>query len=103
MTFDPEIWGPEAEHWPAMVETLVDFGLSRQTAARLVGMTHVTQDMVNRWVAYCRLRGRHSAHGTNAFLIIRLGRNDMPPPSWGAIHRLQTKYGNDNIRLEEGK
>lgn len=89
--FDPAEWGPEAAHWPEMVAALVDFGLSRQTALRLAGMIHVTQDMVNRWVAYCKLRGRQSQHGSNAFLIIRLNRNDIPPPSWGALRRLEKK------------
>ena len=93
MTFDPDDeWGPEAVHWPEMVEALVAFGLSRDTASRLVGMTHVTKEMVDRWVAYCTLRGRRSYHGSNAFLITRLMRNDVAPPSWGAIRRLQRKW-----------
>lgn len=92
MTFDPDDnWGPEAVHWPEMVETLVSFGLSHDTASRLVGMTHVTKEMVDRWVAYCTLRGRRSRHGRNAFLITRLIRNDVAPPSWGAIKRLEKK------------
>lgn len=88
MMFDPEEYGPEAVHWPEMAQMLIDFGLSRQTAVRLVGQPHVTQEMVERWVAYCRLRGRNSHHGSNAFLITRLLRNDIPPPSWGALRRL---------------
>lgn len=93
MTFDPEEYGPEAVHWPEMTQTLVDFGLSRQTAARLVGQPHVTQEMVERWVVYCRLRGRGSKHGSTAFLITRLLRNDIPPPSWGALRRLEKRVG----------
>lgn len=71
--------------------TLVRFGLSRQTALRLVGLEHITPDVVNRWVAYCRLRGRDSPHGSNPFLITRLLRNDIPAPSWGALRRLEKK------------
>ena len=91
MTSDPDPWEAEAVHWPEMIAALVQFGLSHDTASRLVGMTHVTKAMVNRWVAYCTVRGRRSYHGSNAFLITRLIRNDIPPPSWGAIKRLERK------------
>ena len=88
--------------WADMITALVDFGLSRSTAARLAGLPHVTPGVVARWLAYCRLRGRDSRHGTNAFLITRLTRNDIPAPSWGALRRLEARYaegGNSHERL----
>jgi len=75
----------------SMVQKLVAFGLARSTAQRLVGLPHVTPDMVTRWLRYCNLRGPDSLHNTNAFLIIRLNRNDFPPPSWGALRRLERR------------
>jgi len=74
-----------------MVQSLVAFGLARTTAQRLVGLPHVTPDMVARWVRYCQLRGPGSPHNTNGFLITRLNRNDFPPPSWGALRRLEQR------------
>ena len=74
-----------------MVETMVAFGVARTTAARLAGLSHVTPDMIARWVRYCRLRGPDSPHNTNVFLITRLNRNDFPPPSWGALRRLEQR------------
>ena len=74
-----------------MVQALVAFGLAKTTACRLVGLPHVTPDMVARWVRYCQLRGPGSPHNTNAFLITRLNRNDVPPPSWGALRRLERR------------
>lgn len=71
------------------VESLVTFGLGKTTAQRLVGLPHVTPDMVTRWLVYCRLRGPSSPHNANAFLIIRLRRNDISAPSWGALRRLK--------------
>ncbi len=81
----------EAAAWPEMIAKLVDFGLSHSTAARLVGQPHVTPDRVDRWLHYCRLRGRDSRHGDNAFLITRLIRDDIPAPSWGALRRLEQR------------
>ena len=82
-----------AATWPEMIASLVAFGLPRSTAARLVGLPHVTPDVVDRWLHYCRLRGRSSHHGSNAFLITRLMRNDIPAPSWGALRRLEQRLG----------
>jgi hypothetical protein len=76
-----------------MVQSLIAFGLAKSTAQRLVGLSHVTPDMVARWLAYCRLRGSNSPHNTNAFLITRLYRNDLPAPSWGALRRLAARLG----------
>lgn len=81
----------EAAAWPEMIARLVAFGLSHSTAARLVGQPHVTPEMVDRWLHYCRLRGRDSRHGGNAFLITRLIRNDVAAPSWGALRRLEQR------------
>ena len=91
MTHTLPDWEDETALWPEMIATLIDFGLSRSTAQRLVGQPHVKQDMVNRWVHYCQLRGRDSHHGSNAFLITRLLRNDIPSPSWGALRRLKAR------------
>ncbi len=76
-----------------MVQSLIAFGLARSTAQRLVGLPHITPDMVARWLTYCRLRGSGSSHSTNAFLITRLYRNDIPAPSWGALRRLAARLG----------
>jgi len=70
-------------------QLLIAFGLAKTTAQRLVGLPHVSPDMAARWLAYCHLRGPGSPHNTNAFLIIRLRRNDIPAPSWGALRRLK--------------
>jgi hypothetical protein len=91
MTPEPETTTDEATTWPEMIARLVEFGLPRSTAARLVGLPHVTSDVVDRWLCYCRLRGRNSRHGTNAFLITRLTRDDIPAPSWGALRRLKAR------------
>jgi hypothetical protein len=87
----PLVDDEEAAAWPEMIAKLVAFGLSRSTAARLVGQPHVTPDMVDRWLHYCRLRGRKSRHGSNTFLITRLIRNDISAPSWGALQRLEQR------------
>lgn len=71
------------------VQSLVAFGLAGTTAQRLVGLPHVTPEAVRRWLAYCNIRGPDSPHNSNGFLIIRLRRNDIPPPSRGALRRLR--------------
>lgn len=81
--------------WPQMTAALVEFGPSRSTSMRLVGLPHVTKEMVDRWVAYCRWRGRASKHGSNAFLITRLLRNNIPAPSRGALRRLEKKLASE--------
>jgi len=81
----------EAAAWPEMIAKLVGFGLSHQTAARLVGQPGISPDIVDRWLHYCRLRGRDSRHGGNSFLITRLIRDDLPAPSWGALQRLEQR------------
>jgi hypothetical protein len=84
---------PEAEDTAVegIVQALVTFGLARSTAWRLAGLPHVTPDRAARWLRYCQLRGPGSPHNTNAFLITRLQRNDFPPPSWGALQRLEQR------------
>ena len=74
-------------------EALIAFGLARTTARRLVGLPHVTPDVVARWLAYCRLRGPESFRNANVFLLTRLNRNDRPAPSWGALCRLAARLG----------
>ncbi|MCI0576519.1 MAG: hypothetical protein L0332_00115 [Chloroflexi bacterium] len=96
MTHDSYDWGPEEPYWPEMVAALVEFGLARSTAMRLVGLPHVTKEMVDRWLAYCKLRGPASRHGGNAFLITRLSHNDIPAPSWGALRRLAQRLEQAN-------
>ena len=86
-----------------MVQSLIAFGLAKSTAQRLVALPQVTQDMVARWLAYCRLRGPGSPHNTNAFLIIRLNRNDVPAPSWGALRRLAARLGKPTPKLSKGR
>jgi hypothetical protein len=76
-----------------VVQSLIAFGLAKSTAQRLIGLSHVTPDMVARWLTYCRLRGSNSPHNTNAFLITRLYQNDVPAPSWGALRRLAARLG----------
>ncbi|HFE67661.1 MAG TPA: hypothetical protein ENJ93_10410 [Chloroflexi bacterium] len=92
MAYDPGLDDPETDKtWREMMRTIMSFGLPRSTAARLTGLQHVNKDMVDRWAAYCRLRGPQSRHGSKTFFHIRLARNDVPPPSWGAIRRLEKK------------
>jgi hypothetical protein len=74
-------------------EALIAFGLARTTAQRLVGLPHVTPDVVARWLAYCRLRGPDSFHNVNVFLITRLNRGDRPALSWDALRRLAARLG----------
>jgi hypothetical protein len=72
-------------------EALIAFGLARTTARRLVGLIHVTPDVVTRWLAYCRLRGPESFRNANVFLLTHLDRNDRPAPSWGALRKLAVR------------
>lgn len=82
---DIEAEHPSYEQMMELVEALIAFGLARSTAQRLVG--HASSlDVVARWLAHCRLY-----KNDNAFLIIRLWRNDIPPPSWEAIWRMAEK------------
>jgi hypothetical protein len=78
-----------ASEW--MERRLIAFGLARTTAQRLLGLPHVTLEMVARWLHYCELRGPDSPHYANGFLITRLLRNNFPPPSWGALRRLEQR------------
>jgi len=89
MTF--EDLTPEEE----AAEALIEFGLARTTARRLVGLPHVTPDVVARWLAHCRLRGPDSFRNPNVFLLTRLNRNDFPAPSWGALRRLAARLGQE--------
>ena len=74
-------------------ESLIEFGIARTTARRLVGLPHVTPDVVARWLTYCHLRGADSFRNPNVFLLTRLNRNDRPAPSWGALRRLAARLG----------
>ena len=93
----------EEEAIEQMVQSLIDFGLARTTAQRLVGLPHVTPDVVARWLRYCQLRGPDSFRNPNVFLLTRLNRNDYPAPSWSALRLLerQMKQSEQNVAQEE--